>query len=76
MRTIYVFDTWTDETPAEDIGRAGRKGKPYNPDYTGIADALETGQVNSEFEVTESYTVRLQCPSIYAPVINSSGRGG
>ena len=69
--TIYVFDTWTDETPAEDIGQLGGR-EAYNPDYTGIADALETGQVNSEFEVTEITQFGYNA-SIYAPVINSSG---
>ena len=40
--TIYVFDTWTDETPAEDIGQLGRKGSLQSGLYS-IADALETG---------------------------------
>ncbi len=69
--TIYVFDTWDEDTPPEEIGQLGGI-ESYNPDYEGIANALETKKTNAEFEVTEITQFGYNA-SIYAPVINSAG---
>lgn len=69
--TIYVFDTWNEDTPEEDIGQLGGR-EPYDKTYTGIARALETGKVNEEFEVTAITRFGYNA-TIYAPVINSRG---
>ncbi|MFR5602496.1 MAG: HAMP domain-containing protein [Lachnospiraceae bacterium] len=69
--TVYVFDTWAEDTPPEEIGQLGGR-EAYNPDYTGIANALESGKTNEEFEVTEITRFGYNA-SIYAPILNSSG---
>ena len=69
--TIYVFDTWTVDTPVENIGQLGEK-ETYNPNYTGIANALKTKKTSSQFEVT-AITKFGYNASVYAPVLDSSG---
>lgn len=69
--TIYVFDTWTEETPQDEIGQLGAR-EPYNPEYKGIANALEARKTNAEFEVTAITRFGYNA-TIYAPVLNSKG---
>ncbi|PKB55180.1 hypothetical protein CRH03_09310 [Clostridium sp. HMb25] len=33
--TLYVFDTWDENTPKDSIGRLGGR-EPYNPEYKGL----------------------------------------
>lgn len=70
--TLYVFDTWDENTPKDSIGRLGGR-EPYNPEYKGIANALETGKTNDKFEITEITRFGYNA-TIYAPVLNSMGK--
>lgn len=69
--TIYVFDTWDEDTPPDEVGQLGGR-EAYDPTYTGIATALETKETNREFEVT-SITQFGYNATIYAPILNSAG---
>ena len=69
--SIYVFDTWNENTPTDSIGQLGGR-ENYNPEYTGIADALKTGKTNENFEVTAITRFGYNA-TIYAPILNSKG---
>lgn len=70
--TLYVFDTWEEDTPEDAVGQLGDR-EAYNPDYRGIANALETGKTNEQFEITEITRFGYNA-TIYAPILNSSGK--
>lgn len=70
--TLYVFDTWEEGTPKDAVGQLGDR-EAYNPDYKGIANALETGKTNEQFEITEITRFGYNA-TIYAPILNSSGK--
>lgn len=71
QETLYVFDTWNESTQKDAVGQLGGR-EPYNPDYKGIANALETGKTNEQFEITEITRFGYNA-TIYAPVLNSKG---
>lgn len=69
FETIYVFDTWEENTPKEEIGQLGGR-EAYDKTYTGIAKAMESKKTNEEFEVTAITRFGYNA-TIYAPVLNS-----
>lgn len=68
---IYIFDTWTDDTPEDDIIPWGARFN-YDSVYTEITKPLTTKKTTEEFEVTKGDKYD-GVATIYAPILNGSG---